>query len=83
MPNENATAIQTEELPLIRASELAQYSFCRRAWWLGTVKRIPSNNQTTLTRGRGIHRHHASQVRIALRWRQASFFCLGWAEFFY
>ncbi len=66
-----------DSLPLIRASELAQYSFCQRAWWLSTVKRIPSNNQAALTRGTQTHSDHADQVRAALRWRQASFFLFG------
>ncbi|MCL4301894.1 MAG: hypothetical protein KJ077_39730 [Anaerolineae bacterium] len=61
-------------LPLIRASELNQYSFCHRSWWLGTVKQIPANNQTVLAHGIQTHRHHSYQVRAALRWRQASVF---------
>jgi hypothetical protein len=65
------------ELPLIRASELAQYSFCQRAWWLGTVKGIPSQNQASLTRGVAAHNRHHQQVRAALGWRYASFFLWG------
>lgn len=64
-------------LPLIRASELTQYSFCHRAWWLGTIKGIPANNQAPLTRGVKLHHSHASQVRVAIRWRRASFFLWG------
>jgi hypothetical protein len=64
-------------LPLIRANELTQYSFCHRAWWLGTVKQVPANNQAALARGTQTHRHHSHQVQAALRWRQASFFLLG------
>lgn len=65
-----------ENMPLIRASELTQYSFCQRAWWLGVVKQIPTHNQTALARGTQTHRQHSHQVRAALRWRQASFFLL-------
>jgi hypothetical protein len=61
-------------LPLIRASELAQFSFCRRAWWLGVVKGLPSRQQATLERGIRTHRRHADQVQATIRWRQVSLF---------
>lgn len=64
-------------LPLIHASELAQFSFCQRAWWLSNVKQIPSRNQAVLKHGTQIHRLHTKQVHTALRWRQASFFLLA------
>jgi hypothetical protein len=67
----------TDSLPLIRASELTQYSFCQRAWWLSTVKQVQVNNQAALVRGTQTHRHHSRHVQAALRWRQASFFLLG------
>jgi hypothetical protein len=81
MPADESATISTEHLPLIRASELAQYNFCRRTWWLGTIKGIPSRNQTALTRGGQIHRSHAYQVQTALRWRHASFFLLSGGGF--
>jgi hypothetical protein len=59
----------TTNLPLIRASELTQYSFCHRAWWLATVKQVRPANQDTLTQGTAAHQRHAHQVRVALRWR--------------
>lgn len=76
-PTSNNKTDHADDLPLLRASELTQYSFCHRAWWLETVKRIPSNNQMALTRGVKVHRSHEYQVRAALRWRQASFFLFG------
>lgn len=77
MSAEQPASEQASVLPLIRASELTQYSFCRRAWWLGTVKRVPANNQAARTRGIRSHRDHANQVQSASRWRQASIFLLG------
>lgn len=70
----------TDNLALIRANELAQYSFCHRAWWLNTVKGIPSRNQAVLARGVQTHRRHGDEVRAALRWRRASFFFMEWGR---
>lgn len=61
------------ELPLIKASELAQYSFCRRAWWLGVVKGLPAQNRAERRRGVLAHHRHGRQVRLA--WRQQQW---GW-----
>ena len=63
--------------PLIRASELAQYSFCRRAWWLGTVKGLPSRTQAALERGTRHHQQHGRQVDLARRWQQIGLVLLG------
>jgi hypothetical protein len=66
-----------EELPLIRASELAQYSFCHRAWWLGTVKGLPSHSRTALARGTRQHERHERQVFAAGYWRRLGLILLG------
>jgi hypothetical protein len=65
------------EPALIRASELAQFSFCRRAWWLGQVKGIPSRQQSALSRGTQSHRQHADQVQAALRWQKTGWLLWG------
>ena len=62
---------------LIQASELTQYGFCQRAWWLGTVKGEASANQPALTEGVRTHRSHADKVRVAFRWRYAGLAVLG------
>ncbi|MBE7469003.1 MAG: hypothetical protein DPW09_27090 [Anaerolineae bacterium] len=77
MPTSYPLLEPDDALPLIRASELAQFSFCQRAWWLNTIKQIPPNNQAVLKHGTQIHRLHTRQVHSALRWRQASFFLLA------
>jgi hypothetical protein len=33
-PAQPRSPLPLDNLPFIRASELAEYSFCRRAWWL-------------------------------------------------
>ncbi|MFN8454613.1 MAG: hypothetical protein U0401_08065 [Anaerolineae bacterium] len=64
-------------LPVIRASELAQFSFCRRAWWLATVKGNQPKNQAALSRGVFTHNRHFQHVQTAQRWRYASVFLLS------
>lgn len=66
-----------EHLPLIQASELAQYSFCQRAWWLDTVKQLTSANQARLARGATMHTQHGQQVRAALYWHRMGLFLVG------
>lgn len=61
---------------VIRASELAQFSFCQRAWWLAVVKDHTPKNQVSLSRGILTHNRHFHQIQTAQRWRYASFFLL-------
>lgn len=67
--------------PLIQASELSQYGYCHRAWWLGAVKHAPSTHQAALDAGTQTHRRHAEQVRTAFRWRYAGLALLGMGSF--
>ena len=61
----------------IRASELAQYSFCHRAWWLERVKRLPADSQAKLARGRQAHHRHEGRVTAAAGWRRAGLILIG------
>jgi hypothetical protein len=72
---------QQHNRPVIRASELTQYSFCHRAWWLGTIKGLRPTNQAALTRGTQMHRRHADSVRGALRWRYIGLALMGLGSF--
>ncbi len=47
---------------IIRASELAQYAYCARAWWLGNVMGVKPTNTRDLQRGLDLHRAHGQQV---------------------
>jgi CRISPR/Cas system-associated exonuclease Cas4 (RecB family) len=51
---------------IIRASEVGQYLFCARAWWLGAVQGLPSSRQEDLAAGVSAHRRHGRGVRFAL-----------------
>ena len=73
--------IQKNNRPLIRASELTQYSFCHRAWWLGTVKGLRPANQAALARGTAMHSRHADKVRAAFRWRYIGLALMGIGSF--
>jgi hypothetical protein len=47
---------------LIRASEIGQYAFCARAWWLGRVKGYRSTNVAAMREGTARHRQHGRAV---------------------
>ncbi len=56
--------------PVIRASEIAQYAFCARAWWLGRVKGFRSTNVAAMRRGLARHRAHGRTVEGTHRLRR-------------
>ena len=62
---------------VIRASEISQFAFCRRAWWLGTVKGYRPTNQAALAAGGEYHTGHGRMVAASLRWRRAGYVLLG------
>ncbi len=59
-----------QEDPIIRASEISQYAFCARAWWLGRVKGYRSTNVAAMQQGEAQHRAHGRAVESyhRLRW---------------
>ena len=55
----------------ISASELGEYSYCRRAWWLRAVQGVTTQTQVKrFSAGHAAHRRHA----WSLWWARA----LGW-----
>jgi hypothetical protein len=55
----------------ISASELGEYAYCRRAWWLRAVRGVTTQQQgNRFSAGHAAHRHHA----WSLRWARA----FGW-----
>ena len=46
----------------IRASEIGDYLYCRRAWWLKRLRGVPSQNVRALQRGERHHRAHGRLV---------------------
>jgi hypothetical protein len=55
----------------ISASELGEYAYCRRAWWLRTVRGVTTGTQgNRFSAGHAAHRRHAR----SLWWART----LGW-----
>jgi CRISPR/Cas system-associated exonuclease Cas4 (RecB family) len=48
---------------ILRASELGQYAYCARAWWLARVRGLRSANVAELEAGRDRHRAHGRAVQ--------------------
>jgi len=47
----------------IRASEIGEYVYCHRAWWLKRVRGLQSGHIRQLQAGQRHHRRHGVQVR--------------------
>jgi CRISPR/Cas system-associated exonuclease Cas4 (RecB family) len=58
---------------VIRASELAQYAYCAKAWWLGSVQGVASSNTRELAHGEQVHRAHGRRIWLAGALRIAAF----------
>ena len=59
--------------PIIRASEIGQYIFCQRAWWLRTVQGHRPMNEAALRAGTQAHLHHGHMVAASQRWQRVGY----------
>jgi hypothetical protein len=57
---------------VIRASEIGDYVFCRRAWWLKHVRGLRSANVRELAEGTAAHAAHGQRVKMAAALRVAA-----------
>lgn len=64
------------ESNVLQASEIGEYVYCHRAWWLGRVLGVPHANRDALEAGVKGHCAHGSAVRRASRLRVAARVCL-------
>jgi hypothetical protein len=62
---------------VIRASEIGQYVFCHRAWWLCRVHGCQALNQDVLTAGAEYHARHGRSVAASQRWERVGYLLLG------
>ena len=53
----------------IRASEIADYVYCRRSWWLRRVRGLAPANTAQLQAGTRHHERHGRLVRRSI-WAQ-------------
>jgi hypothetical protein len=50
---------------LIRASEIGEHVYCRRAWWLRHVEGLEPEGRARRERGTALHARHGRRVRIS------------------
>jgi hypothetical protein len=61
---------------IIRASEVGQYAYCARAWWLGRVLGYEPENVEEMRRGWEAHRAHGRMVAGYQRLQQVAYILL-------
>jgi len=68
--------------PVIRASEIGEYVFCQRAWWLHRVQGRESANRAQMQAGTVKHVEHGRAVQRADMMRRAAIVLFVLAFFF-
>ena len=61
--------------PVLRASEIGSYLYCRRAWWY-RKQGVESENKAELAAGTELHRRHGRKVLAASLMRTLSLILL-------
>ena len=61
---------------VIRAAEVGEYVFCRRAWWLRRVQGVSPKNVTALRAGVRLHARHGVRVQVSVWLRYCSYMCV-------
>lgn len=64
---------------VIRASEIGEFLYCRRAWWLRHVRSYQSANVRELAAGAAAHAGHGRMVWLGTTLRVAAIFLLALA----
>jgi hypothetical protein len=49
----------------VTASQVGQYAFCARAWWLGTVEKREPAHRARLDAGQVMHERHGWTIALA------------------
>lgn len=58
---------------VVRASEIGQYVYCARAWWLGSVLGYESANVQAMESGIAAHEAHGQAVEVYHQRRRLAF----------
>ena len=66
---------------ILRASEIGEYIFCRRAWWLHRVRGIESANRAQMHAGAAQHTEHGRAVQRADSLHRAAIILFAMALF--
>lgn len=61
---------------VIQASEIAEYVYCNRAWWMRVELGYTPQNVTALAQGRAYHEHHGENVDRARNARRMALILL-------
>ncbi len=68
--------MMTDQDRLIRASEVGQYVYCARAWWLGDVLGYQSAHGQEMAAGHAAHRLHGRAVAGYHQLQHLAYLCL-------
>jgi hypothetical protein len=71
--------MSNEAGPILRASEVGEYTYCARAWWLKRAVGAQSSNTGALRRGQIAHDRHGQGVARAARQRRWALILLAGA----
>ena len=72
-PTKSQTNTNRGKQVITRASEVGQFGYCARAWWLGTVQGVQPSNVRDLQAGQTTHRRHGRQVAAYHRLRSMGY----------
>jgi hypothetical protein len=72
----------SQDKRVIRASEIGEYVFCRRAWWYHYIVGLASSNQDKMQAGTAKHVEHGQQVQRSDLLKRTAFVMFAIAIFF-
>ena len=67
----------TKDRSLVRASDIGAWAYCRRAWYLAQVKKVPHQRPEVLLAGTVAHQQHGRQVRQAGQLQRVGLWLMG------
>jgi hypothetical protein len=68
--------VNKSESNLLRASEIGNYAYCARSWWLSRVRGLPSAHLERMMVGEEKHRSHGRAVVASNRLERLAYLLL-------